>query len=308
MTTTLQKIRRAEDRDGENEFAMMVFPPVSSIDRPRAWPLAVAFLVALFGMLVANAMLAGAVLAFYSLHGHHPLEQLQLWAMSAFGLSASAGVSGLVLAVVSLGGAKLSGEPVAARLRLGPSIVKAPHILATALATFAAGIVFGQLTDFLGFSDVGVLAVVSKSIAEASWPAWSVSIVGLAIVPGFAEELFFRGFLQTRAEARWGRAAGVIVAALLFGLFHMDLKQGSFAFLVGLFLGWVASRARSIRPSMIGHGVSNFLGLLLGKLGVGPSTTVMKITTLVFAIFTIAVAIFFIARRTRRSTEISTAP
>jgi membrane protease YdiL (CAAX protease family) len=76
------------------------------------------------------------------------------------------------------------------------------------------------------------------------------------------EELFFRGYLQTRLVARWGRWTGIALTALAFGLVHMDWVHSTFAFLLGLWLGWMTERAGSIRPAMLVHGANNLLAMV----------------------------------------------
>ncbi len=264
------------------------------------WPVVVAFFAAVFGMLFANLLLAGVVFAFYARARGltDGLEAVGTWAMSLPGLAASAGATGLVLALVSVGGARLGKHVVAERLRLTRGRLGALPIAAAALCTFAGGFLFSQSFELFGFREDGVLAVITKSVNEASWPAWTVSILGLAVVPGIAEELFFRGFVQTRAVAALGPARGIILSALLFGVFHMDLKQGLYAALVGMFLGWLAFRAGSIRPSMLAHGMSNFLSLALAKLGVGPETTRSKIVLLALAAIVIVGTVLLVRRTT----------
>jgi membrane protease YdiL (CAAX protease family) len=276
----------------------------NAAERPRIWPLFAGFFAAVFAMLAANAaMLALAFGWFIASYGPNDgPRRVGGWITSLGALALSASVTGVAIAAVALVVPRLLKERVRESLSLGPSPLRAPQVAAVALATFAAGIAYGQITEMLGYGDVGVLAQITKSIHDASWAAWALSTLGLALVPGFAEELFFRGFLQTRAQARWGRGAGIAVASVLFGLFHLDPKQGLYACIVGFLLGWVATRAGSIRPAMIAHGTSNFLGLFLAKLGAGATSStgsVTKIAIIVVAIAIIAAAIGFVARSTR---------
>jgi membrane protease YdiL (CAAX protease family) len=83
-----------------------------------------------------------------------------------------------------------------------------------------------------------------------------------ALVAPVCEEVFFRGFLLpgiSRAMPIW---AAVIVSSLLFGVAHVDL--GSFAPLVviGLLLGVVRWKTRSLWPSIFLHTLNNVAALL----------------------------------------------
>jgi membrane protease YdiL (CAAX protease family) len=262
------------------------------------WPVVIAFFAAVFGMLFANALLAGVVLAYYVRQRgfNDGIEAVTAWAMSLPGLAASAAVTGSVLVIVSVGGARLGKHAVSERLRVTRGRLSPLLVAAAALCTFSGGFLFSQSFELFGIKEDGVLAVITKSVNEASWPAWSVSLLGLAVVPGIAEELFFRGFVQTRAVAALGQARGIILSAALFGLFHMDLKQGLYAAMVGTFLGWLAIRAGSIRPSMLAHGTSNGLSLVMARLGVGPDSMTTKIISLAVAAIVVVGTIALVGR------------
>jgi membrane protease YdiL (CAAX protease family) len=82
-------------------------------------------------------------------------------------------------------------------------------------------------------------------------------VLFIAIVPGFIEEAFFRGYIQRRLLARWPAWASVSVAAGLFGLIHGQLAYIAFAFVIGLWLGTVALRTGSVWPAAFCHATIN---------------------------------------------------
>ena len=64
---------------------------------------------------------------------------------------------------------------------------------------------------------------------------------------------------------RWGIETGLLVSAALFGIIHLDAFHSTFAFFLGLFLGWIAERAASVRPTAIAHAVNNVLSFLFAR-------------------------------------------
>lgn len=77
------------------------------------------------------------------------------------------------------------------------------------------------------------------------------------------EELLFRGVSLShlcRAMPFW--IANVIQAAL-FGIFHLNMLQGIYAFLLGLFFGYIRHVSKSIYPSMLLHIIYNFFACFL---------------------------------------------
>jgi membrane protease YdiL (CAAX protease family) len=90
-----------------------------------------------------------------------------------------------------------------------------------------------------------------------------VSLFVLGLLPAISEELVFRGVL-TRA---FGRRAwlGIVVSAVVFSLYHLDPPQMLGVFPLGLALGFLAVRARSIIPGMIAHLLNNAIVLVLQR-------------------------------------------
>lgn len=85
--------------------------------------------------------------------------------------------------------------------------------------TLVLGVVIGIVQVLLSRSGPSVLEAFTSGKALYLFP---LTFVLLLFLTGFTEEFFFRGFLQSRLEAllrsRW---AGLVVAAVLFGLYHV---------------------------------------------------------------------------------------
>ena len=85
-----------------------------------------------------------------------------------------------------------------------------------------------------------------------------ILVVALAIVPAIFEELFFRKALINFALP-YGKVFALLSSAFLFGLLHMNLSQGLFAFLVGLILGIIYLYTKDIKVSIVIHFINNGL-------------------------------------------------
>lgn len=91
-------------------------------------------------------------------------------------------------------------------------------------------------------------------------PMWVISTL---VLPPLVEEAGFRGLGLTYLErAGVPFAVANIVQALAFGIFHMNLTQGIYTFVLGLALGYVTHRSGSIAPAMLMHLVYNLMGTL----------------------------------------------
>jgi len=95
------------------------------------------------------------------------------------------------------------------------------------------------------------------------------------LVVGLPEELFFRGFLLKKLEARFppkrrwlggGIGWALVLSAAAFALIHLP-KDGDpralATFFPGLLFGWMRSATGSIFASTITHGASNILARMM---------------------------------------------
>lgn len=93
--------------------------------------------------------------------------------------------------------------------------------------------------------------------------------VAIGIFAPLAEEIVFRGAILRRLLAVGSPAnpwIAITISALLFGLIHLNFAQGVHAFLMGLPLGWLYVRTRSIIPGIAFHWVNNSVVYLLAHL------------------------------------------
>lgn len=77
------------------------------------------------------------------------------------------------------------------------------------------------------------------------------------------EELIFRGVTLRTARRIFPFWAANIFQAVLFGVFHMNMLQGCYAFLLGLFLGYICERGGSIYYSILLHFLFNLFGTVI---------------------------------------------
>jgi len=84
---------------------------------------------------------------------------------------------------------------------------------------------------------------------------------------GAAEEIFFRGFMQTALRAAWRPGAAVTVTAVAFALLHIEPIHATLALALGLWLGAVTERTGSALPAVAAHVVNNVVSTILTAQG-----------------------------------------
>lgn len=90
-----------------------------------------------------------------------------------------------------------------------------------------------------------------------------VGIMGLAFFGPLLEEVLFRGAIQGLLMRFFGRPwPAIVVAALVFGVFHMNPVQIVYATLLGIVLGWIYYRTGSLLSVIVGHVLNNSLAVV----------------------------------------------
>ncbi len=129
----------------------------------------------------------------------------------------------------------------------------------------------GPLSDLLVRSmtaafpdaDFGALEQIQKlTEAHSFWALFPF----IALVPGFTEEVMFRGLVQ-RSLGNVSRKA-IIVSALTFSFFHLDPHHVAGVLPLGFYLAWLAARTGSLWVTVVTHAVNNGVALLASQLAV----------------------------------------
>lgn len=152
--------------------------------------------------------------------------------------------------------------PAAKALRLHPSRAGAGTLALAALAMLFLSHGLDLLVQISGLGDYGALAVLKDAFRNASALRLAAAVVVVGFLAGIAEELLFRGFMQTRLTARWGPVPAILATSLCFGLAHFDPVQGASAVLLGIYLGAITEWSGSLRPAIVCHVVNNVFGTL----------------------------------------------
>lgn len=101
----------------------------------------------------------------------------------------------------------------------------------------------------------------------SSGNAWTIlrSILLIAVIPAFCEEIFFRGMLMKFAHTlfkKWWLS--ILVSSLLFAAFHTSISEFVPIFLAGIILGSVYYLTSSIWMNVLLHLLFNGLQVVLG--------------------------------------------
>jgi len=177
---------------------------------------------------------------------------------------------GIEVGVLSVAIALAWALPGRSRDRLGlrPSRIPIHAVVALVIGTLGLSHALEALLTLSQQAEHSVMTGISRAMTGNGSPyaeLW-IALLGSVIAPSVCEELLCRGVVQ-RSLARWtGPAVAILAGSLVFGAIHGELIHGTFAFLIGLYLGVGAYWADSSRPAIASHAANN-LGALLASSG-----------------------------------------
>ncbi len=121
-------------------------------------------------------------------------------------------------------------------------------------------------------------------------------ILMTSVAAPILEEIFFRGIILDSLLKAYKPTPALIYSSLLFAIIHFNPWQGIEAFFLGLFLGWLYLRTRSLLPCIFVHFVNNAGNYLYDLDSLYSKMPAALLITL--AAILIYLGVWFIERRT----------
>ena len=87
-------------------------------------------------------------------------------------------------------------------------------------------------------------------------------LISTAVIPAICEEIVFRGLILTNLEP-YGKGTAILGSAFLFGLMHMNPAQFLYTTVLGLMLGLVYVKTKSIWLCMVIHFANNGIATII---------------------------------------------
>ena len=101
-------------------------------------------------------------------------------------------------------------------------------------------------------------------------PLW-LNLLIIALLPAVVEEFIFRGLIFNGYKRR-NPFMAILLSAALFGLIHMNIKQFSYAFAIGVIFGFMVYATGSLLPSILSHIIINGTSVVISHLSVDSAT------------------------------------
>ena len=176
-------------------------------------------------------------------------------------------------------------------IHLGVRRLHLPMILWGVVLLLVSGVVIEPLLELFPSAPY---EAVQQTIGLGGW-----AIMSTVVAAPILEEMLFRGLVFESCRERLGKGGAVLISSLLFGLIHGIPVQIVNAFVVGLILGYIYLRTRSLLTVIVLHAINNALAYIsmafFGDSGHVTLSDLIEARWLYWVIYGISAAILLLA-------------
>lgn len=142
---------------------------------------------------------------------------------------------------------------------------KEKDIFLIILAGAVSALFFNVLFSYLKIteSSQSYTEVANRQFALPLW----MGLIIYGILSPIAEEVVFRGIVYNSLYRDFGRAAAIIGSALFFGIYHGNMVQALYGFILGLFMAVFYAKYGSFIVPVIFHSAANICIYVISCLG-----------------------------------------
>lgn len=90
-----------------------------------------------------------------------------------------------------------------------------------------------------------------------------LQITALVVIGPVTEEIIFRGLVYKRIKRYTDSVKGACISAAIFGIYHFNLVQGIYGFMLGILLVYVYEKYKTIAAPVIMHLSANLAALIM---------------------------------------------
>lgn len=144
---------------------------------------------------------------------------------------------------------------------------KAPLWKYTAGLIMALAMCWG-LNNLIVISGISSLSGSYEETMEILYtPSLPVQLICLGVLIPICEELVFRGLLFKRLRERAGYMQAAVYSAVIFGVFHVNMVQMIYGFILGLMLAYLYEKYGSVKAPVAAHIVMNIFSVIATNYG-----------------------------------------
>lgn len=265
-------------------------------EKPRIWTVFLAFVTIVVISLVASGFYLGIAAVISGGITGDPHAKVKLVLENPNIMIPSFAVVGMTMLVITAICCALGPERVWDRVSLRSNRLGLQGYVAGVVLVYGTSIAAGQLIRPFADTNSPALKLIDKHLRSADGFMIALGAAIIAVLAPVAEEVFFRGYMQTRLRRRWGPTWAIGITALAFGVLHADPVHTPFAIAMGVAFGYVAERSGSIRPAIAGHIFNNMIAVIATRLPESVRSTSTSWPTFVVGVVVSALGVVWIRR------------
>jgi uncharacterized protein len=135
----------------------------------------------------------------------------------------------------------------------------------------------------------------------------------VSILAPIVEESLFRGIIMHGFMRNYKNWYSILISAMMFSIYHLNPWQMPYTFFLGLLLGWLMVRSKSLIVCIIAHSLNNLIVLLsityqnqLNESWIAKFSTVEYLLMSSIALAFGGISIYYITKKTNTETSEST--
>ena len=105
----------------------------------------------------------------------------------------------------------------------------------------------------------------AKEVLNLAFENIFISIILVSLIVPICDEVFFRGFLINGLERKFNLKISLLISSGIFSIFHIHIGSLFPTFILGICLGLLYIKSKSIYPSIFIHSIHNFLAVIISK-------------------------------------------
>ncbi len=138
-------------------------------------------------------------------------------------------------------------------------------IAVSSIPIIIIAIILAQLINMIYPLSESYMEAMNNLISVKNNSLWKTIFV-VAFLPAVCEEIMFRGYI-INAFIKKGFWKAIIITGILFGIFHMDIFRLLPVTLLGIWMGFLLLKTKSILVPMLAHFLNNSLAILISNYG-----------------------------------------
>lgn len=139
-----------------------------------------------------------------------------------------------------------------------------PSILSYVYIVILAAVSTFGVNNLIDLSNIIEVFPGFKEVAQSIYGGnIIIEVLTVVIMAPIVEELMFRGLVYKRLRRDIKPIYAILISALLFGVYHMNVVQGLYAFVIGALMAYVYEKYKTLVAPILFHAVANGISVIL---------------------------------------------